>query len=196
MLKPKLVFYFLLKVAVFYSLIMLPVIFHTSYATFYRAAGNKFFNPFYETGFAQFTKSSDEYDTEITIGNYILPHPNGKGPIIVVPLSSRSGYLPTALLLSLVLSSPIGFRRKIVALLAGSFIVTAFVMFKLWIQILYNCYSTEWLKLQPTSLTTLKVVNYIYTNFIDNPGPSLYFSVLIWLLVSFRINDLNDFKKQ
>ena len=91
---------------------------------------------------------------------------------------------------------PFGFRRKIVALLAGSFIVTAFVMFKLWIQILYNCYSTEWLKLQPTSLTTLKVVNYIYTNFINNPGPSLYFSVLIWLLVSFQINDLDDFKKQ
>ncbi len=104
-------------------------------------------------------------------------------------------YLPFAMLIALVLATPIPGKRKLPALAAGLVLVAVFVAFKLGIFI--------WLKfndfpqLNVALLTTFWKTALTYLNYIVviNIGPSLMTPAVIWILVSFRRPDWQVFRR-
>src|ERR1700679_1962961 len=68
-------------------------------------------------------------DTEIVIADPRRLDSTGSGPGLVLGLDSRGvGWVPTALLAALVLSTPVPWRRRLAALLAGELAVNLYVL--------------------------------------------------------------------
>ncbi len=191
MLKRKALIRFFISAILLYAFFSLPIsFFRDEYAKFYRATATKLFSDFREDGFVRFDKLNEELDTRIGIGNKKLLDENNRTQLLYSPLSSKSiGYLPTILFISLLLASPISWRRKLPAFIIGFCLTTSIVMFKTWIRILYLAESTSWLQLSTYSDSNIEKIKFIYLNFANYPAPSLFLVTAIWMMVCFRRSD-------
>ena len=191
MLQSKQIVFFFLKALVIYGLLVLPLSFDTSYAKFYRVCGKQFFGKIQGKGFVMFNESKGKYDTRIIMGNYAQVLPNGKAAVVSRPLSVHyMGYMSTILLVSLVLATPIVWKRKLVSLIIGLVLLTLFIMFKQWIHLLFLNISNPWLRLYQFNDAQKTIIEYLYPKLADSLGTSWFVVVVIWLLISFRKDDL------
>ena len=166
------------------------------YGKIYRSCGSLFFDRFHGNGIARFSEGSEKKVTRIDIGNITQMDANGQLKTVWVNTETRGfGYLPTVLLISLVIASPVPWRRKIIALVVGVILVTLLVMFRLWLQILYLCEQFPWLNLYDFGETQKKIIEFIYQAVVIPINMVLYFVIIIWLLVTFRKEDLKWFSK-
>ena len=125
--------------------------------------------------------------TRMTLGNRDLMGANGQGRGEVVDLDTRSiGWMPTALTVTLILATPIGWRRKAWALVWGLLLVHLFILFSLqtWI---WN--EEPALSLLPLSPLAKQIIDDTQYQLVTQLGASFSVPVLIWLLVSFRRED-------
>jgi len=197
MLRSKILLLFLLKAVIIYGFFSLPFsVYDEAYGSFYRKVAGDFFSTFRETGFVKFRELNDPAYTHLDIGNNALVNAEGYGTAAGVNTNTRYlGYIPTILLISLVLASPVSWRRRLIALAAGLIPVTLLIIFKQWISLLWLCEMNPWLQL--THFTTFSKTILAFTNTFISSSPStvLYFVVAIWLLVTFRVEDFKTMPK-
>ena len=195
MLQSKTLILFLLKALVIYALLSAPLSFYDSnYGTFYRKVAGVFFSKFRETGFTKFREWKEPAATRVNIGNYKLVRPDGTSRTAFLDFNTRYlGYLPTILLISLVLASPVPWKRKTIAMVVGLTLVMLLVMFKQWIALLWLSEENPWLELTHFTGTGKSILAFLNSFVSVSSSSVLYFVVAIWLLVTFR---MEDFKVQ
>jgi len=108
--------------------------FKEGYAAGFRTVGNIAFTSFGSTGRVRFEPSSEgdrRHDTVLILIN------TATGVGSQAPTSSRfMGYVPTALVLALVLATPLPWRRRLTAAAWGLLWVNLFVLFRLLLSLL------------------------------------------------------------
>jgi hypothetical protein len=193
----KTLLFFVLKAIIIYVLLTAPFSFYDEmYGNFYRSCGKLFFDRFHGNGIARFTEGSEKKITRIDIGNITQLDATGQLKTAWVNTETRGfGYLPTVLMIALVIASPVSWRRKLIALLAGVSLVTLLVMFRLWLQIMYLCEQFPWLNLYQFGDTQKKIIEYVYQAIVIPINMALYFVIIVWLLVTFRKEDLKWFAR-
>jgi hypothetical protein len=130
-------------------------------------------------------------DTRVFIGNQRLLAPDGSGPAKSVELSSRQvGYLPTALIIALILATPIAGKRKIRTLLLGLLLVNCFIGATLAVIILNEYNTTSSLSLFLLPAWCQGVLRPVHELLVGYPDAHYVVVLLIWISVSFRRDDL------
>jgi hypothetical protein len=196
MLRTKPLLFFIIKAAIIYFVLAAPFSFYDEmYGKLYRKCAVGLFYNFHGNGFVRFAEGNEKSITRINVGNYDQVRSDGTGKTTFGYLNIRFlAYLPTALLISLILASPVNWKRKLQSLLIGLFLLTAFIMLLQWLHIMYLSIRAPWLNLIDYSETKKNNFNLAYKYLVEMPGFSRFLVVLIWLLVTFRIDDLKILK--
>jgi len=191
--------WFLCRFALIFGLLILPWQgWNDLYAHYFRDVGQLAFSREGEKRLVCFDSHPSPdgpatMTTRMSLGNTDLMGQDGKGLGEVIDLDTRSiGWVPTALTIALILASPVRWPRRMWALGWGLLLVHAFILFSLqtWI----------WSEEPALSLTTLspwaaRVVDELQYTLITQLGASFSVPVLIWLLVTFRREDLAQIKR-
>ncbi|MDZ4844296.1 MAG: hypothetical protein SH857_01970 [Chitinophagales bacterium] len=175
------------------------------FAEYYRSFGKTFFYSFIDKGAVGFVKikkpALPKFSTEMRLANREVmnkaidankPYQNAR-----VEVSSwYAGYLQVALLFSLIAATPfIGWKRKLVALAFGVLLMHALIWFQLYIQVLYEFDRNEFLQVIHFSPFWQRVMDALHYLFVETMGLRFVIPVFIWILVTFRKNDLNELLK-
>jgi len=103
--------------------------------------------------------------------------------------SLRFAYLPTIIVLSLILATPfVTYRRRIWCMILGFTIINLFLIFKLYLWILQNSSIFE-----SMSIFWQKSINFFVHTMVEDMPMRIIIPVFIWLLVSFRVSDYRGF---
>jgi hypothetical protein len=106
---------------------------------------------------------------------------------------TRQDYLATALVVALILATPLPRRRKAIALVLGLLLINAFVVWRIWIG-LVDVFSENQLaliQLAPFWKETVRLAVQIFVGSIES---SFIVPVFIWILVTFRRGDLERWR--
>lgn len=185
---------FLCRFALIYTLLILPWPgWNELYGQYFRGLGQMVFASdggnrvvFFEPH--ELHHGFSGLDTRMSLGNRARADDQGKGLVEGVDLDTRSlGWVPTALTAALIMSTPISWRRRCWALLGGLVLIHAFILFSLqsWI----------WDESPKLSLVTLspfwtEVADNLEYTLMTQLGASFSVPVLIWILVTFRQQDI------
>ncbi len=188
MLPPRRIAGFFCRLLVIYGLLVIPWPgIKAAYAALYSGSGNLFFGSLVSGGSVRFHPMSPpkgKFDTHIHLVNL-----RSAAKETVITSSRIPGYLPTAFLVSLVLATPLPWRRRLWALLCGLLLVNAGVVCKLFVTVLHRFSSTGLSLLAPAPLwkKLLRLAN----DFAEGDVVMLLMlPVFIWILVSFRGDDI------
>lgn len=112
----------------------------------------------------------------------------------VIVSSRDSAYIPTVLLIALILASPISGLRKQLALFHGLILIHVFIGLRLLVAIAYafsHNPNLAMLRLTPFWQTLLDIAAQVFTEYI---GILYIMPVFIWLLVTLRQSDWQQLK--
>jgi len=189
---PRILFGFLGRFALLYGLLIIPWPgFNAAYARFFRGLGDLTFA--HESGkrLVRFEPVPAELHhvlgTRIVLANRDQIDRNGNGLVKYLELDTRGvGWVPTALLVALVLASPVSLRRRCWALLWGLGAVHGFVLLSVAVYIWNNSAELHLLALGP-------IGNWIVAGLTETLtaqlGASFLVPVLIWALATLRWQD-------
>jgi hypothetical protein len=159
----------------------------TAYAKAYQATGNAVFATFGESGRVEFKpveKEGKKGDTAIKL------HNRRTGAFGYIYTNSRfMGYVPTALLISLIVATPVPWRQRGRALILGFVAVNAFVLFRLALALLQNFTSASEIGMYRPGPFWSTVLGAAYALFVVTAAGAFVVPVLIWALVTFRRAD-------
>lgn len=191
MLNNKTFLVFLLKALLIYGVLSFPMpLTDKGYGSFYRALCKPFFNTFRTNGFVWFSTGSKDAYTQVNIGNYNQVNKRGQTTTSMTEVNTRfRGYLPTILFFSLLLASPVPWRRKIFSAVIGLLLLNLLILFKQWLGLLSICFENPWLQLFSPAGLKKEIFLVLSKIFIKASGTLLYFTVAIWALVTFRKKD-------
>lgn len=175
-----------------YGLLLLPWPgLNETYGCYFQALGRIVFGGIRGQRILQFEEAHDArlpIGTQITMANHEQVDVNGRGPVIILGLDTRGvGWVPTALIIALTLATPIPLRRRWWALFLGLLLVHGFILFSVGCYIWNESTSLGLLALTPFWKT---VVDGLEETLVTQLGASFVVPVLIWLLVTFRRQDL------
>lgn len=184
---------FLCRFALIYGVLILPIPqWNGWYAQYFRALGETAFSR--ETGqrIVKFEAHRDPkglspLDSRMILSNRDLPEQDGHRYSSMIDLDTRSiGWIPTALTIALILATPVPWARRGWALVWGLALVNVFILFTLQ--------SFIWDESPAVQLTTLspfwqRVADELEYTLIVQLGASFSVPVLIWILVTFRLED-------
>jgi len=186
---------FVWRFALIFVLLIIPWPgWNKTYDHYFRALGELAFSRDDNKRLVRFTAPPEqpghpELTTQMTLGNRDLMGANGTGLGEVVDLDTRSiGWVPTALTASLILATPIRWRRKAWAMFWGLLLVHGFILFSLQMWIWNEEPELSLLTLSPLAKQIVDDTQYLL---ITQLGASFSVPVLIWLLVSFRREDFS-----
>lgn len=130
-------------------------------------------------------------DTIICVGNREQLNADGVGPKSAIEFECRlEAYLPTAMVIALVLATRISWRRRLWASAWGLLWINLFIAFLLWAVILAAiCYDPS-LGLFSVSPFWQEVLEYTQEVLVRGRYAA---AVLIWIIVTFRRDDLTSF---
>jgi hypothetical protein len=130
------------------------------------------------------------FDTGIIMANRNRLDAQGQGPRFLLTADAwQMGWAPTAFFMSLVLATPIPWRRRLRALGWGLVWVHGFILLTVGIFL--------WNESTRVALVTLTpfwkaVANRLEELALDPVGPGFFAAALIWMVVTFRRRDLAD----
>lgn len=170
-----------------------------AYAQFYQYSGNKVFDPFGSSGRVHFHPPPDagvKSDTAISLMN------QQNGARTRFHTNSRFiAYVPTALVVSLILATPIRWRRRLWALLWGLLLINAFIIIRLFLQILgafsgviltdagVALSSDHPLVIFSPGLFWMRCLGFLLVVFLVSSAGNFVVPVFIWALATFRPRD-------
>jgi hypothetical protein len=184
---------FLWRFALVYGLLILPWPGWTAlYAEGFRGLGNAIFGErdsecvlYFEPD--QETRGLAAVDSRIAIANPRLADKNGNGPVTYLSLNTRSiGWIPTALIIALIMATPIPWRRRALALFWGLLLTEAFVLISVALYIWNESTTISLHVLTPFWKELAADAEYVL---ITQLGASFSIPVLIWILVTFAYQD-------
>ncbi len=179
--------------AVLYTILIIPWPgFDRLYSGYFRAMGTLVF--FREGGNEEVTFSpsvaplAPNLDTQFRLGNRDTGAMGGKLVHVKTDIDSRSiGWVPTALTIALILATPIPLRRRLWSLAGGLVLVHVFVLFTLQSWIWNNSAAVGLVTFSDFGKQMADALNY---TLMSQLGASFSIPVLIWILVTFRRQDL------
>lgn len=188
-------------VLAYVALLVLSLPLKEAYAKHYRALGKARFEQFGKKGIVQFfpleeKQSKYKLNTKVVLFNLdqvVAARRSGQATVKGGELfisTWYSGLLPTILLLSLIIASPVSWKRKLLAILIGLLLVYLFILFKLRLSIANEYIKNPWLEFIPSNPKWTKIAHDI---FVTNIETTIIIPVFIWVLVTFRKNDLAAF---
>lgn len=190
---------FLGGAALIYGGLMLiwPVL-EGAFTTACEHTGRSIFGEFGKDGVCRFSQQylDDELMLRVDMANRNYRREDGLAPAMESYfLPHLTVYLPVVMLLALVLATPLPWKRRVFALVSGSILTTMFVACRVGTQILWRFQNStdERIHLYDLGPVPNAVLDGLYTLFENPFGPSLLAVVLIWLLVSFRREDMRKF---
>ena len=187
----KIVLKFTLLFTVIYIFLLLPQTkIDLKYEKFFRSIGAVLFEHFGEEGIVFFKEEHGKgFDTKLFLSKKSMREKNGDYQSTIFPINARRiGWISTAFFISLVFATPVQWKRKIIAMLAGFILVTAYAMIKLRILILhfYTLSKTIGLYRDPEQVKRIE----FWSEFFARPNtPVYYFVIIVWLAVCFNKND-------
>lgn len=193
---------FLLWFVVSYILLLISFSFLADqFAQQYRAIGKAKFEQFEDRGIVQFfpyekDKTGYKLDTKVVLFNrdqVIAAKQSGQATVRGAELFVSSWYnavLPIIILLSLILASPVSWKRKLMGAFIGIILLYLFVFFKLRLSIANEYLKTPSLEFIPPNPNWVKTAHAI---FVTNIETTIILPVFIWILVTFRKTDLQKF---
>ncbi len=180
---------FLARAALFYALLVIPWPgLRSTYAAGYRAVANKLFGHFGSDGAVRFraiTPGPDLADTEFDLGN------RRTGAMRSARHNSRvTGYLPTAETIALILATPIPWRRKWKALLAGLALAYALIALRLSVALLYGFASGGPVALFHPSPWAQSALTMLFNVIVAGISFTYVAPFFLWLAVAVRSADI------
>ena len=158
-----------------------------AYAVLFRAGGDLVLGSFpsgVDVRFRPLPEGEAKWNTELVVRN------RQTQAVGSVPMSSRSmGYVPTAVLVGLVLATPIPWPRRRRALFWGLILVHGFVVLRLGLVILDGLSRSDALAPFIWGPFWGKVLSRAAPALGHTPAGSYIVPVLIWVFVSFRRRD-------
>ncbi|MHC4477266.1 MAG: hypothetical protein ACYTEL_16590 [Planctomycetota bacterium] len=162
-----------------------------AYSSVYRAVGARLFKSYGSDGMVLFAPSK-ENEQEIRMLFYRRDRIGPDGlPVLLARIAHntrRHGYMPTAFLIALVLTTPVGWKRRGWALLWAMIIIHAIIILRLWIWFVYG-FSDARVSLLVLSPFWARVLALTVDFFLKNLSFRLIVCVFIWILVAFRRAD-------
>lgn len=138
-------------------------------------------------------KKSSSVDISMNVGDRTMVEKDGSLPTVNQIFSTRYvAYLPTALLVALVLSTPLPCRRRLGALAGGLILIHLFIGFEILLMILYLFNHTEWLPLFGLGGFGVGILDALWNIFIYQIAARFFLVAMIWILVTFRAGDLQQ----
>lgn len=165
------------------------------YGDYFQSFGNCFLSEQNEVRTLRF-QAGDEgrLDTKIVIIAANSLDASGNLHAQILALDSRSvGWIPTALLLALVLGTPLRIKRRLLALIVGLIAVHGYILFTLWIYIVNESSHANASGPQDAFAFLAAIGDVLETTLVSQLGASIIAPVIIWFLVSFRKKDLAPF---
>ena len=192
MVPRKLIIGFLWRFALGYGLLIVPWPgFNESYARYFRALGQMVFAQESGPRFVRFEAVPGELrhslDTRIALANRAVLDALGSGPVRYLELDTRGiGWVPTALLLALVLATPVPWRRRVWALFFGVIAIHGFILFSVAVYLWNNSTDLGLLTLTPFWKQT---TDGLEETLITQMGAGFVVPVLLWIAVTLRRQD-------
>lgn len=188
----KIIVGFLWRLVLWYGLLIAPWPgLNAAYGRFFRSAGNGVFSR--ETGrrllrFEPVPASSGHLlDTRILLANREVVDQAGNTPAKYLEMDTRAmGWIPMALLMALMLSTPVPWRRRVRGLFLGLLLVNAFILFSLAVYIWNNSPDLGLLVLSPLAK---QITAGLEETLVTQVGASFVIPVLIWMLTIFNLSD-------
>lgn len=180
---------FLVGVALIYGLLIAPwPRWDDAYASYFRGLGTLVFVREASQRSTRFEPTPRDghsvLSTQILIANRDQRRPDGNVLARVLQIDPRGiGWIPTALVIALTLSTPLPFPRRLGALAAGLVLVHAFILFSVATYIWDE--STE-VGLLALSAFWKRVLDGVVNLLISQLGASFVAPAVIWIFVSFR----------
>ena len=191
---------FLSRFVLIYGLLILPWPgWNDLYSHYFRTLGRMAFSREHDRRIILFEPYHAEHDftpldSEMIMGNRDTVDPSGQGLSSTLDLDTRSiGWIPTALTLALILATPVPWRRRGWALVWGLLLIHGFILFSLqtWIWD-----ASPGISLSTLSLFWQGIADDLEYTFITQLGASFSVPVLIWILVTFRLEDARRFTRK
>ena len=181
------------RMILIYGLLIIPWPgFNATYGRYFRALGGLAFA--HESGphllrFEPVPEAPQHpLDTRLLLADRAQLDASGRGPVQYVALDSRGiGWVPTALLLALILATPLPWRRRVWALLVGLMAVHGLILISLATAI---CSGSMAMSPEASGPFWRQVVGGLEETLITQMGAGLVVPVLIWVLVALRKRDL------
>ncbi len=189
----KLIAGFLWRFALLFGLLIVPWPgFNAAYGRYFRALGQLVFARDSGRRLVHFEPVPPQLahvlDTRIALANRDQPDRHGTIPGRYLELDTRGvGWVPTALVVALVLATPVPWRRRSLALLLGLLAVHGFVLFSVAVYIWNNSAELSLLTLSPFWKQTAEGLE---ETLITQLGASFVVPVLIWIPVTLRRQDV------
>ncbi len=188
---------FIWRFAVAYALLITPWPgFNDAYGRYFRSLGQIVFAKENDRRIANFERVPQELhhslDSRIALANRGQIDRNGDGPVRYLELDTRGvGWIPTALLVALIVATPVPWWRRGWALVPGLLAIHGFILFSVAVYI-WNS-STE-LSLVTLSPLVKRIAGGLEETLITQMGASFVAPGLIWILVTLRWRDLRDWQ--
>jgi hypothetical protein len=192
MLKTKPILKFLLLFVLSYGiLIAIFPLLRDQTSNYLIALGNNFLHQPIHNSLVSFHKTNGKMDVEMRFGN-ITKQVNGHVPSFLVKFSSSDFlYLPFALLIALIIASPVSIKRKLLSLSVEILLLHLLLMLRIYMMILYVCSQNLSLELVTPGPLLKKFIDWMQVNFVDYGATILFIIVFIWIAVTFRKEDLS-----
>jgi len=184
---------FFLKVILFYALLMVPWPgVQQGYARLFCYTGNLAFYVFGNAGRTHFRVldpppvNKNAVDYEIKLKNIRT----GAGGTFEQDRSTRKmGYLPAAFTVSLVLATPIPWRRRFAAMVWALTLITAFVGLQLTLRLVDAFSNPDVLNQFELGLWTKRLLGILLKVVVMSPVSAFIAPIFVWILVTFRRGD-------
>lgn len=190
---------FFVKIVIIYGLLILPWLHGPElYGWTFRKAGTVLFRHFGNAGrvfFGPMEPRKPPYDTTVTITNLgkLLKGPDGN-PMPVrgsFDVDTRNmGYLATAFAFALIVSSPVPWRRRVVAAILGVAIMSAFVWLQMYLRLVNAFAEPAMGAMFDLSPFSRRALNVSITLLSRNPVTAYVFPLFIWAALTIRRRDL------
>lgn len=188
----KTILFFFLRIVVIYTVLAIPWPgVKQGYHTVYCKVGNALFYRFGNScrvTVSPLEKTGGGKDTELLLD---IRHPEGRRGQAKLKIDAMYlGYKPTIFLIALVLSTPISWSRRGRSLAWGLLLVSGFVAFRVWLQLINNLSHPGPIQLYEFSGWFKAIIAGSARIFIMSPATSYFVPVFIWALVAIRFDDI------
>jgi hypothetical protein len=190
-LKPVAAFFF--KIMLFYALLMIPWPgVQQGYASLFCDAGNLAFRSFGSVGRTRFRvldpppANKNAVDFEIKLENI---RTRAGGTFEQDRSTRKMGYLPAAFTASLVLATPIPWRRRLAAIAWAMALMIAFVGLQLTLRLVDAFSDPGVLNQFELALWTKQLLGVLLKVVVMSPVSAYIAPIFVWILVTFRRGD-------
>lgn len=184
---------FFLKVILIYALLMIPWPgVQQGYASLFCYAGNLAFHVFGSAGRTRFRvldpppANKNAVDWEIKLENI---RTRAGGTFDQDRSTRKMGYLPAAFTASLVLATPIPWRRRLAAIAWAMALITAFVGLQLTLRLVDAFSNPDVFNQFELGLWTKRVLSILLKVVVMSPVTAFIAPIFVWVLVTFRRGD-------